>query len=69
MTNYTLPRADRGTHLKIIAISLIAGFLVVSVGFAARGPVSNDLAHSDNGIALKASQPTSWSSRETATVR
>ena len=68
MTNDTLPRADRATHLKIIAISLIAGFLVVSVGFTARTPITNELARQD-GITLKAGQTKSWSSRETGTLR
>jgi len=68
MTNYTLPRADRGTHLKIIAISLIAGFLVIGVGFTARAPIGNDLGRNDATV-LKASQSLNWSSREIGTVR
>ena len=70
MSNYTLLRADRATHLKIVAVSLIAGLLVVSVGLAARPPVGHGaLRVEDNGVALKAANPASWTSRTSATVR
>ncbi len=36
MNNYTLNTADRLTHLKIVAVSLVAGIIVVGVGIAAR---------------------------------
>ena len=36
MNNYTLNTADRLTHLKIVAVSLVAGIVVVGVGIAAR---------------------------------
>ena len=70
MSNYTLLRADRATHLKIVAVSLIAGFLVISIGLAAR-PLGGDrtLRIEDNGIVLKAASPANWSSRQSATVR
>ena len=70
MSNYTLLRADRTTHLKIVAISLIAGIVVVSVGIAARRPVSDAMARIEaDGLALKTSQPITWTGRETAAVR
>jgi len=36
MNNYMLNSADRLTHLKIVAVSLVAGIIVVGVGIAAR---------------------------------
>ena len=36
MTNYSLHRADRLTHIKIVVMSLVAGIIVVAVGIAAR---------------------------------
>jgi hypothetical protein len=70
MSNYILVRADRATHLKIIVVSLIAGFLVIGVGIAARPPAGNaNLRIDGNGIAAKAAKPAVWSSREAATIR
>jgi hypothetical protein len=70
MSNYVLPRADGATHLKIVVVSLIAGLLVIGVGISARPPASDGLLRiEDNGVALKAVKPASWSSRASATVR
>jgi hypothetical protein len=70
MSNYTLLRADRATHLKIVAVSLIAGIMVVGVGLAARAPVASGIQQNDsNGVVLKPRPPLNWTSRETATVR
>ena len=74
MSNSTLLRADRATHLKIVVVSLIAAMLVVSVGVAARSPGTAGLSQiEDNGTARRSVQPasltSSWSSRETATIR
>ena len=75
MSNSTLLRADRATHLKIVVVSLIAAMLVVSVGVAARLPGTAGLSRiEDNGIVVRrsvqpASLTSSWSSRETATIR
>ena len=70
MSNSTLLRADRATHLKIVAVSLVAAMLVVSVGIAARSPGTAGMSQiEDNGTVRKSSQPISWSSRDTATIR
>jgi hypothetical protein len=70
MSNYTLTRADRATHLKIVAVSLIAGILVIGVGIAARSPVGDgSLRIEDNGASLNGTRLRSWSSREPATIR
>lgn len=74
MSNSTLLRADRATHLKIVVVSLLAAMLVVGVGIAARSPGAAGLSQiDDNGISRTSVQPkgltTNWSSRETATIR
>jgi hypothetical protein len=70
MSNYTLLRADRATHLKIVAVSLIAGIMVVGVGIAARAPVASGIQQNDNNdVVLKPRPPLNWTSRQTATVR
>jgi hypothetical protein len=67
MDNYTLTRADRATHLKIMAISLLAGILVVGIGFAARAPADGTLGIDANAFDMP--KPVSWLSRERATLR
>jgi hypothetical protein len=70
MSNYTLLRADRATHLKIVAVSVIAGIMVVSVGIAARAPAASGIQQNDNsGVVLNPRASQNWTSRETATVR
>ena len=69
MNNYTLRTADRLTHLKIVAVSLIAGIIVVGVGIAAR-PNLPDMSTRLEARApvLKAGQPITWSSSDTITI-
>jgi hypothetical protein len=70
MSNSTLLRADRTTHLKIVATSLIAGILVVSIGIAARLPITDGMARiKAKEPVLKAGQPVALMSRPTATIR
>jgi hypothetical protein len=67
MSNSTLLRADRATHLKIVVVSVLAGLLVIGVGVTAKPP--GTLQIEDNGISRNAVQPMSVTSRETATIR
>ncbi len=81
MSNSTLLRADRATHLKIVVVSLIAAMLVVGVGISARTPGSAGLPQTednafarmdDDALARMSGKPgliNKWSNRETATVR
>jgi hypothetical protein len=67
MSNYILVHADRTTHLKIVAVSLLAGILVIGVGIGAKAPNGNALQAEDNGGAVKSvkiAKPAAWSSRE-----
>ena len=62
MYNSTLRTADRLTHLKIVAVALVAGIVVMGLGIAAMPPA--DLAVSPQLQArapvLKAGQPVIW---------
>jgi hypothetical protein len=70
MNNYSLTRADRATHLKIVAVSLVAGILVIGVGLAARAPGGNGSLHIEgNAVTMNGAKPMNWSSRLSTTVR
>lgn len=63
--NHSLVTADRTTHLKIVAVSLVAAIAVVLVGITARvtdtGASANLQAH---GPVLKAGKPAAITARE-----
>ena len=68
--NHSLVTADRTTHLKIVAVSLVAAIAVVLVGITARvtdsGASANLQAH---GPVLKAGKPAAVSVRDGNTVQ
>jgi hypothetical protein len=49
MNNTSMMTADRNTHVKIVAVSLVAAILVVGVGIAARQTVSDTVLSSAYG--------------------
>lgn len=57
--SHSLIGADRNTHLKIVAVSLVAAIVVIVVGITARG--------TDNGAAaqtaVKAGKPSTYTAR------
>jgi hypothetical protein len=57
---------DRGTHIKIVAVSLVAASVVVAVGMSARTTGSIEQAH---GPVLKAGQPASFTAHDGSTVQ
>ena len=63
--NHSLVTADRTTHLKIVAVSLVAAIAVVLVGITARvtdsGASANLQAH---GPVLKAGKPAAVTARD-----
>jgi hypothetical protein len=70
MNNYTLKTADRLTHLKIVAVSLVAGILVVGVGIAARPDLPDMSTRIDSRSAvLKAGKPVVWTQSDRVTIR
>lgn len=70
MNDTTLHTADRQTHVKIVAVSLVAAFVVVCVGMAAR-PTAPDMSTQLEARApvLKAGQPVIWSGNDTTAIR
>jgi hypothetical protein len=71
MNNYTMNTADRLTHLKIVAVSLVAGIAVVSVGIAARPDLPSDMSTRLEARApvLKAGKPVVWTQSDRVTIR
>ena len=69
--NHSLVTADRTTHLKIVAVSLVAAIAVILVGITAR--VTDDSGASANlqahGPVLKAGKPSAVTSREGVAVQ
>ena len=63
--NHSLVTADRATHLKIVAVSLVAAIAVILVGVTARitdtGAPTNAQAH---GPVLKAGKPSAVTARD-----
>ena len=68
--NHSLVTADRTTHLKIVAVSLVAAIAVILVGITARvtdsGASPNLQAH---GPVLKAGKPAAVTARDGNTVQ
>ena len=71
MNNSTMRTADRLTHLKIVAVALVAGIVVMGIGIAAMPPADLGLSTQLQARApvLKAGQPVIWSSSDVSTVR
>ena len=70
MNNYNLTTADRLTHIKIVAVSVIAGIVVVGVGKAARP----ELPDMGTRMAVRspvqsADKPIVWTSADRVTIR
>jgi hypothetical protein len=73
MNNSSLISADSATHVKIVAVSLLAGILVIGIGIAAR-PNFNDGASAFNrveasGPVIKAGKPTAFSAHDAIVIR
>jgi cytochrome oxidase Cu insertion factor (SCO1/SenC/PrrC family) len=69
--NHSIITADRTTHLKIVAVSLIAAIAVILVGITARitdtGTASAKLeAH---GPVLKAGKPSAVTARDGSSIQ
>ncbi|HYS50139.1 MAG TPA: hypothetical protein VEM36_15310 [Xanthobacteraceae bacterium] len=69
--NHSLVTADRATHLKIVAVALVAAIAVVAVGIAAR--VSDMDAQtariSTDGPVMKAGKPATFTKTDGSTIR
>lgn len=68
--NHSLVTADRTTHLKIVAVSLLAAIAVIVVGISAR--MTDDTATAGiqtTGPVLKAGKPAAVTVRDTTAIR
>lgn len=75
MNNSSLTSADRATHLKIVAVSLVAGILVVGIGLAARHDLGTDILMTSTGEMqakgpiIKATKPVTATAGDNRTIR
>ena len=62
---------DRATHLKIVALSLVAAFVVIAVAIHVRtADQANSVASAKtNGMVVKAGKPAVYSTRDDSAVR
>ena len=64
----SLVNAGRTTHLKIVAVALVAGIAVVAVGINARTTNLETAVGSDRAV-VKAGQPATYAGQAAITVR
>lgn len=73
LNNSSLRSADGATHVKIVAVSLVAGMLVIGMGIAARSNLDLSTAANSRveakGPVIKAVKPTAFTGGEAITVR
>lgn len=74
LNNSSLRSADGATHVKIVAVALIAGMMVIGVGIAARSDLNLSTAPATleakgQGPVIKAGKPTVFTGGEVITVR
>jgi hypothetical protein len=72
MNNSTIFAADRNTHVKIVAISVVASIAVFLVGMTARNTTAADDSTArihTAGPAVKAGKPIAVSHIETTAIR
>jgi hypothetical protein len=69
--NHSLVTADRTTHLKIVAVSLIAAIAVILVGITARitDPDTATARLEAHGPVLKAGKPSAVTVRDGTAIR
>jgi hypothetical protein len=67
--SYSIYSANRGTHLKIVLVSVIASIIVVGIGIAAGPRLRNTSQLEATAHVLKAGKPVSWTSSESAVIR
>jgi len=74
LNNSSLRSADGATHVKIVAVSLVAGMLVIGMGIAARSNIDLSTAAGNSrleakGPVIKAGKPTAFSGGEVINIR
>ena len=69
MNNTSMRTADRLTHLKIFGVSLVAAFIVISVGLAASPSLNLSTQLEAKVPVLKAGKPVIWTINEGSLIR
>ena len=68
--NWTMQTADRGTHLKIVAVSLVAATLIAGFGIAARDlNLGTDILTARGPTVYQPTNTSVFTSRDTPTIR
>jgi len=69
--NHSLLSADRGTHVKIVVVALVAALTVVVAGISAHVNETSNMtaAVKANGPVVKAGAPAVYSNRDGAATR
>ncbi len=69
--NTSLFTADRGTHVKIVVIALVAAFVVATVAVNARisDPTATLVRRGGATLVVKAGEPVRYSIRDGAAIR
>lgn len=69
MNNSSIFTADRGTHLKIVVVSLIASIVVAAVGISARSGTDSTATVQASTTVVKATKPVMATTTGAGTVR
>jgi hypothetical protein len=64
--NHSIYSADRGTHLKIVVIALVAGVVVTGLGISAR--INSDDAYAQTARVIKAGKPVAVTSTDASII-
>jgi hypothetical protein len=64
--NHSIYSADRATHLKVVAVALVAGIAVAGLGISAR---TSDDGYTQTARVMKAGKPVVVTSANAALVR
>ncbi len=68
--NWSLYTADRATHVKIVAVALLAATLIAGFGIAIRGlDLGTDILTAQNPTVVKPDNLKVWTSRDTSLIR
>jgi hypothetical protein len=68
--NWSMYRADESTHLKIVAVGLVAAFLIAVIGISARElNLGTDIMTAQNPTVIKAGGPVVLTDRSGPVIR
>jgi hypothetical protein len=68
--NWSMHTADRSTHLKIVAVGLVAAFLIAVIGISARElNLGTDIMTAQNPTVIKAGGPIVFTDRSGPVIR